>query len=88
MKCQYCNEAFEEYNIEEHHAHPKFMDNPKGLGRKVYLCKKCHNILHLTIPTILWDYISKEKKQECIDAVIKFTTSRIKEDDPKTNRKI
>jgi hypothetical protein len=30
------------YRIEEHHLHPSFMDNPKGLGKRIPLCRDCH----------------------------------------------
>ena len=30
------------YRIEGHHVHPKFMDNPRGLGRIINLCRDCH----------------------------------------------
>jgi hypothetical protein len=73
MKCDKCKKDFEEKNIHEHHIHPRFMDNLKGNGSKIYLCGRCHNILHLLIPTIIWRYIPKESKEQCIKDVLKFT---------------
>ena len=73
MRCNKCNKEFEERLIHEHHNHPRFMDNQKGLGKKTNLCDKCHNIIHLIIPSIIWKYIPEDKKQICISEVIKFT---------------
>jgi len=78
MRCQFCDNGFNEDDIHEHHKHPRFMNNKKGNGQKVYLCKKCHDILHLTIPVILWKFILKDKKEEVIKAVINYTESKIK----------
>ena len=82
MNCQKCKRNFEEREIHEHHIHPRFMDNPKGHGMKVYLCEKCHNILHNIIPSILYRYIPN--KQMSIRNVINFTEKWVKEDDNKT----
>ena len=74
MKCDRCKKDFCEHNIQEHHIHPKFMDNPKGDGKKFYLCEKCHNILHLIIPSIIWKYVVlKREKERCINEVLGFT---------------
>lgn len=58
MKCKKCGINF--LGLEEHHIHPKYMDNPHGLAPKNYvsrvnLCFKCHQqILHkkIIIPTL------------------------------------
>lgn len=71
MLCQKCKKDFEERKIHEHHIHPRFMSNPKGDGKKVYLCEKCHNILHNIIPSILYKYIPN--KELCIRNIINFT---------------
>ena len=76
MKCQRCKLDFEESQIHEHHIHPRFMDNKKGDGMKAYLCEKCHNILHLLIPTIL--YRNVPNKESCIREVISFTKNWVK----------
>lgn len=78
MKCQFCSKKFEEKDIQEHHIHPRFMDNKKGNGKKIYLWEKCHNILHLTIPTVLWTFIKEENKQNAINVVKFFTEDKIK----------
>ncbi|HUS49912.1 MAG TPA: hypothetical protein VMZ91_07085 [Candidatus Paceibacterota bacterium] len=71
MKCQRCKKEFEEREIQQHHLHPRFMDNEKGNGMKIYLCKKCHNILHLIIPKIIFKRTSD--KIGAIKDVINFT---------------
>jgi hypothetical protein len=76
MICQKCKKDFPEKEIHEHHIHPRFMENKKGDGRKIYLCEKCHNILHLLIPTIIWGYIPNNKKDICIKEVINFSYGR------------
>ena len=81
MRCQYSGKDFEEKEIQEHHLHPRFMDNQKGLGTKIYLCEKEHNILHLKIPAIIWKFVPEDKKQKCIQEVMRFTVSKLKEDE-------
>ena len=78
MKCDKCLKDFPEREIHEHHIHPRFMDNKKGSGKKIYLCEKCHNILHLTIPAVLWTFIKEEDKQNAINVVKFFTENKIK----------
>ena len=68
-----CKKCGSNNNIEEHHINPKFMDNPKGYGIKVNLCKKCHTILGLIIPSILWKYIPEKDKFKVIKEVENFT---------------
>ena len=76
MKCKICKLDFPENEIEVHHIHPRFMDNPKGDGIKFNLCKKCHSILHLQIPKIIWNKIPFEFKKDTINSVISFTKKR------------
>jgi hypothetical protein len=71
MQCDKCKRDFEEKEIHEHHIHPRFMDNPRGDGKKIYLCERCHNILHNMIPSILYKFILD--KQRSIWEVINFT---------------
>jgi 5-methylcytosine-specific restriction endonuclease McrA len=78
MKCQICGNEFEEKKIQRHHLHPRFMDNKNGNGKKIYLCEKCHNILHLTIPAVLWTFIRKEDKNNAINVIKLFTEVKIK----------
>jgi len=73
MKCQHCKKEFEEREIEVHHLHPKFMDNKKGNGMKINLCKKCHNVLHLIIPKIIWDALGEDRKMGIGLRVISFS---------------
>jgi len=78
MKCYFCKELFNEKLLREHHIHPRFMDNQKGDGLKIYICDKCHNILHLTIPKLIWNKLDEAQRKECIQEVIKFTKDKIK----------
>jgi hypothetical protein len=91
MKCDKCNIEQPENNmlpkelqIHEHHIHPRFMNNKEGKGKKAWFCPKCHNILHLIIPSIIFKYV--QDKQACINSVINFTENVWikKEDDTKT----
>lgn len=76
MECKICGGKFLENEIELHHIHPRFMDNPKGNGMKFNLCKKCHSILHLQIPKIIWNKIPEDIKPSIIHDVISFTKKR------------
>ena len=85
MKCQ--KKGCFHIGVEEHHIHPRFMNNFKGDGKKIPLCKKHHDILHKTIPSIIWRYVqdgfkfsSWKTKTYCINAVIKFTEDWLVED--------
>lgn len=73
MKCKKCQIDFPENEIHEHHIQPRFMNNSKGNGIKIYLCKKCHDILHQIIPSIIWKYVSPENEEKCIKNVISFS---------------
>ena len=68
--CKKCNSKDK---IEEHHVQPKFMDNPKGFGMLIDLCKKHHTILHLIIPSIIWKYVNKKDRLKVIKRVEDFT---------------
>lgn len=78
MKCQKCGEDFEEYDIQSHHIHPRFMDNKKGDGERANLCEKCHNILHFKIAAVLWNYIPSNFKPLAIEGIIKYTKDQFK----------
>jgi hypothetical protein len=73
---------------DEHHIHPKFMDNPKGLGKKYHIAEKEHIKLHLIIPWIIWKYIPENEKQKCIDEVINFSEQYINEYQKTNNKQI
>lgn len=70
MICMHCGSDFEERDIQLHHVHPKFMDNKAGDGMQINLCEKCHNILHLKIPAIMWRYLNDYQKSMLKDLVI------------------
>ncbi|HUS51665.1 MAG TPA: hypothetical protein VMZ91_15975 [Candidatus Paceibacterota bacterium] len=65
----YCEKCNSNKKVEEHHIHPKFMDNKNGNGIKINLCKKHHIILHLIIPSILWKFIKESDKPTVIEQV-------------------
>ena len=55
---------------ESHHIHPKFMNNPKGLGQRYLIDKGKHNILHGNIMKWLWGCVRKEDKEKVIKNII------------------
>lgn len=72
MECEKCGIEIEPYQytdlfrIEEHHLHPSFMDNFKGLGIKISLCRDCHILkLHPLIFEIIKKYSNHLKKHSC-----------------------
>jgi len=81
--CEDLEEIFEneKYNNEEkkeeHHIHPKFMDNPKGLGQQYLISKKQHDVLHGKIMVWLWNEIPTEKRKEVIKLIIKKSMKEI-----------
>jgi len=76
MICQHCKKDFKESEIHEHHIIPRFMNNKKGDGIKINLCEKCHNILHLIIPSLYWNILTEEQKIKAKRAVFSFTKGR------------
>lgn len=85
MKCEKCGSCV---SVEEHHIHPRFMNNSQGDGKKLWLCRSCHQMIHQTIiPSILWIYIqdfgygfvSWKHKTQCIEAVKRRTLLWLKE---------
>lgn len=73
MICQKCGFFIEvkDYTdlirIEEHHLHPKTLDNPKGLGQLIILCRNCHILkLHPLILKIVQEHSSKLKKSKSL----------------------
>lgn len=80
-KCDRCKKS----PIEEHHLHPRFMDNKKGDGMKIWLCKKHHDILHQIIPCIIWNFVPESSKEKCIKAIINFTNKYGNLKNDKTN---
>lgn len=73
MKCSHCREDFLESEIEEHHIHPRFMNNKKGDGMKIQLCKKCHDKIHLMIPSIYWNLLNDWQQMEAVEIIGSFT---------------
>lgn len=73
MKCSHCKKDFEESKIHEHHIHPRFMDNPKGCGMKIYICEKCHNIVHLIIPKFIWEELTNIQREIITKKIISYS---------------
>lgn len=69
MKCNHCKKDFKEKDIEEHHIHPKFMDNSKGIGKKVQLCGKCHNTLHGIISKQIFYSLNESQRKKAVEKV-------------------
>lgn len=69
MICMHCGNEFKEKDIEAHHIHPKFMDNKKGEGMQINLCRSCHNKLHLILPSLYWQFLNNHQKNLAIDLV-------------------
>lgn len=77
MSCQKCSNQFDSPLIEQHHIHPKFMNNKTGLGKKANLCRGCHMELHLIIQSIIWNNLNNNKEL-VIKEVINFTEQWLK----------
>ena len=73
MRCTSCELNFDEKDIHEHHIHPRFMNNPRGDGKKRLLCKRCHDILHNTVQSILWRHLDDHTKEKAIYSVKVFS---------------
>ena len=71
MKCSNCKRYFNENEIQEHHIHPKFMDNPGGKGQLFPLCNKCHGVIHGYITK--WLYKIIDNKDMAIKTIIENT---------------
>lgn len=85
MRCDKCGSTT---FIEEHHIHPRFMNNMDGVGKKIWLCRTCHQILHQNIiPTLIWAYVqdkgynfsSFKCKPQCVEAIKRRTISWLQE---------
>ena len=60
----------EDVVLEEHHIHPRFMDNAKGDGKKFRITKKQHSIIHGKIMKWIWEEIRDEDKKKVIKTII------------------
>jgi hypothetical protein len=70
-------------DVQEHHIFPKCMrkDNLNiADGKKMPLCKKCHEILHKMILSIVWKYIPENYKDICKKDVRIFSEEWMKND--------
>jgi len=74
LRCRHCgfqatNEV-EEGSIQIHHIIPKSIGGTDVDGR-LALCKKCHNILHNMLPTLMWEFVID--KESCKKEIDDFT---------------
>jgi len=65
--CRKCNSRFE---VHLHHIIPKSIGGLDKDGR-LYFCKKHHDIIHLILLSVVWNYV--DKKEEAREAIQKFT---------------
>ena len=79
MMCSHCKNEFIEKEIHEHHIHPRFMDNKKGDGMKIYLCKKCHDIIGGILLKLVWGQVSEGNKKILKTKIKSFTNWWIKQ---------
>ncbi len=56
--------------FEEHHIHPRFMDNKNGSGQKYRIIKYKHNMVHGNIMNWMWECIREEDKEKTIQYII------------------
>jgi hypothetical protein len=56
--------------LEEHHIHPRFMDNRNGSGKKYKISKKQHSILHGKIMNWIWQEIPIGSRDKIIKNII------------------
>ena len=84
LYCKRCGKQESETQIDSHHIIPKSCGGRDS--DRVYLCVKCHNILHNILPSILWKHISD--KSRAINAIKKFTFYYVKKSEVKKNETI
>ena len=75
----------EDIILEEHHIHPKFMNNKEGKGEKFKITKKQHLIIHGKIMNWIWEEICDEEKEEIIKVIITKSKEFIGVDNDKSN---
>lgn len=68
--------------MELHHILPKFMEGTDKDGR-AYLCKKCHDILHKMLPSVMFK--ASSEKEILKKRIINFSKWWIYEQKNKTN---
>lgn len=77
MYCDRCKTK--KFDIQEPHILMSFMRDNQNIkeGKRIWLCKKCHDIIHKCLTKIVWEYV--DKKEDCKNAVKEFTEEWIKE---------
>ena len=65
-----CRKCGSRKNIHLHHKIPLCIGG-KDIDGRVYLCDKCHHILHNMLPKVIMQHV--EKKEECRLHVLRTT---------------
>lgn len=60
--------------FELHHIIPKSIGGTDKEGR-IYLCQKCHDVIHHTLNKVIFSYV--ENKDKCKEGIKHFTTKWI-----------
>lgn len=74
--CEDLEEIYEKVNtdvdeeMENHHIHPRFMDNEGGEGQQFSMPKKNHSILHGKIMIWIWKEIPKNLRKKIVKIII------------------
>jgi NAD-dependent SIR2 family protein deacetylase len=71
LKCEKCGESTKKLQL--HHLIPRSLGGTDMDGR-IWLCEKCHSIIHLMMPKIIFDgFVYPLKKYECREFIKKKT---------------
>jgi len=72
IPCKKCGFDGNQEDIHLHHIIPKAIGGTDRDGR-IYLCKKCHDILHNMLPGFLWRFVGDFDKVACKDYITKLS---------------
>lgn len=80
IKCRKCDYQHpKEVGLHLHHIVPKFMGG-RDIDGRLYLCKKCHDIIHKIIPKWMWNSVGEKQKDGMRKDVSKITNNWVKND--------
>ena len=68
IKCLKCGYDEDESKIQLHHIIPKSIGGTDMT--RIYLCEKCHNIVHNMLPKLMWRFV--DRKDECKTFLINY----------------
>lgn len=73
ITCKKCGLKMENESLANlHHLIPRCIGGKDIDGRK-YLCKKCHDIIHLIIFKILWQFVPNENRENAKEDIKNFS---------------